>query len=470
MQGKGDSMISSATSQVHYDFYGIQSADTSKQVPKNEPLAEQQKSKDYQKNSPSTRYISKAVDKNEYALFTSINQQKTLENAYTLFSQLLTNLTDKESYTADEVMSALPFAFDYDEKSLQITKTYSLQEYQNKIIKNTENDKNTKTMMTFYEIYSDIQKLTQSDVFENADKNALSKNDIFNAFYSRNFSSVLMNVGSLIEGETTIRGKLEGLDRNLSDEALKDLRSFLDKNKLGNGEIFLWVESGDEVEYQQLLNSNLSIDEFKEKYLKFKEKVEMKQKLWHKSSQDELQNALKSTQVNATTSPSQENSPRKLFKIGGLPLIGLAANGDITIIGKMMGFDKTMSKAEIEDLNNFVREDNALYGLKGGIFIDEVTTSLFDSTMSVEDFKEKWLAYKKITEQGGIWIQGKNETMTNANEQETSKIKRLFQATSKSEIYKNLDIQKTQNLLQDERNLNVLKLLFHFNDIINVKA
>lgn len=287
----------SVVKQTNYDIYGIQSVDTNKRVPKNQALSAKQQ--DNKNTQSSSNYLSNAVDKKEYALFESINQQKTLENAYTLFSQLAKNLPSKDSYTRKEVMNVLPFAFDYDTKTFQITKTYTLQEYQDKVLKNQQNDKNIKTMMTFYQSYSDIQNLKQDDIFQSADKETFNKNDIFNAFYRRNFNSPLLNSSPLIEGETTIRGKLEGLDKNLSDDKLKDLRKFLDKNKLGNGDIFLWIDSGDELEYQQLLNSNLSIDEFKEKYLKFKEKVEDKQELWHKSSQDELQKELGQTAQNS---------------------------------------------------------------------------------------------------------------------------------------------------------------------------
>ncbi|TQR50026.1 Cj0814 family flagellar-dependent secreted protein [Campylobacter troglodytis] len=254
----------------------------------------------YEKLHSSTTFVPKhyasgIVDKDEYALFSSIDKQKTMDNVYKLFSQLTKDLQDKKGFTQEEIINTLPFAFDYDKKTLNVAKTYTLEEYQEKLIKNKKNDENIESMITFYDydLHSDELNLKQSEnifqrygvdigsQFYTNEDGTISKSGIFYAFYDRVANSVL-------EGETTIRGKLEGLDRNLSDDELKDLRKFLDENKLGNGGIFLWVDFGDSLEYEKLLSSNISIEEFKQKYLEFKEKVEAKQERWHKESQDAL--------------------------------------------------------------------------------------------------------------------------------------------------------------------------------------
>ena len=182
--------------------------------------------------------------------------------------------------------------------------------------------------------------------------------------------------------------------------------------------------------------------------------------------QKSADNNPKNETIFGQTSVSQENLPDNLIKIGGISLLGYATNGETTIMGKFLGYDKTMSSAEVADLQNFLYE-NSLYGLNGAIYLNDETRFLLDSTMSVEDFKTMWLEYKTITEQGGIWIQTKNEMIIDASKQEPKENKDLFQVVSKSQVYKNLDIQKTQNLLQDTQKLDAFNILFGANTSLN---
>lgn len=50
------------------------------------------------------------------------------------------------------------------------------------------------------------------------------------------------------------------------------------------------------------------------------------------------------------------------MSIEGIPYLGYAESGETTILGKLYGYDKTMSNEEIEDLRTFLYEDNKILG------------------------------------------------------------------------------------------------------------
>ena len=105
-------------------------------------------------------------------------------------------------------------------------------------------------------------------------------------------------------------------------------------------------------------------------------------------------------------------------------LTGIAANGKISIWGKLMGYDKQMSQDEINELKSFVSQTEALgfgrlyesiigyYPTNVDLFAKEYTSKddsgtllglrhkshvegfeILDKDMSVEEFKDRWLDY-----------------------------------------------------------------------------
>ena len=102
----------------------------------------------------------------------------------------------------------------------------------------------------------------------------------------------------------------------------------------------------------------------------------------------------------------------------------MAANGKISIWGKLMGYDKQMSQDEIDELKSFVNQTEALgfgrlyesiigyYPTNVDLFAKEYTSKddsgtllglghkshvegfeILDKDMSVEEFKDRWLDY-----------------------------------------------------------------------------
>jgi len=105
-------------------------------------------------------------------------------------------------------------------------------------------------------------------------------------------------------------------------------------------------------------------------------------------------------------------------------LTGMAANGKISIWGKLMGYDKQMSQDEINELKSFVSQTEALgfgrlyesiigyYPTNVDLFAKEYTSKddsgtllglgrkshvegfeILDKDLSVEEFKDRWLDY-----------------------------------------------------------------------------
>lgn len=49
---------------------------------------------------------------------------------------------------------------------------------------------------------------------------------------------------------------------------------------------------------------------------------------------------------------ANEKHQAKFMDLSGLPNLGYAKNGETTILGKLWGYDKNISKKEVEDLKN----------------------------------------------------------------------------------------------------------------------
>ena len=119
---------------------------------------------------------------------------------------------------------------------------------------------------------------------------------------------------------------------------------------------------------------------------------------------------------------NKDDEPLKFAKDNSLT--GIAANGKISIWGKLMGYDKQMSQDEINELKSFVSQTEALgfgrlyesiigyYPTNVDLFAKEYTSKydsstllglgrkshvegfeILDKDLSVEEFKDRWLDY-----------------------------------------------------------------------------
>ncbi|WP_300704139.1 hypothetical protein [uncultured Campylobacter sp.] len=117
-------------------------------------------------------------------------------------------------------------------------------------------------------------------------------------------SFISYNPRQYVSSQSTMGGKIAGFDKNVSDKEIKDFKNFMEANKIqvtGIGASYenSWDFTGDALflsiyvrasktyslgsdiinlaqslrdEYVSLVNSNISLDEFKEKYLDFKQR------------------------------------------------------------------------------------------------------------------------------------------------------------------------------------------------------
>ena len=119
---------------------------------------------------------------------------------------------------------------------------------------------------------------------------------------------------------------------------------------------------------------------------------------------------------------NKDDEPLKFAK--DYSLTGMAANGKISIWGKLMGYDKQMRQDEIDELKSFVSQTEALgfgrlyesiigyYPTNVDLFAKEYTSKddggtllglghkshvegfeILDKDLSIEEFKDRWLDY-----------------------------------------------------------------------------
>ena len=175
--------------------------------------------------------------------------------------------------------------------------------------------------------------------------------------------------------------------------------------------------------------------------------------------------------------------------------------GNTTISGKLMGFDKNLSKGVVKDLNDFVGENGFLnssgntqekFARMMKIF------DLYNADLSVDEFKSQWLGLvngtskideKELKSFGEIienfmkenGIQGKESATLNKTESTNSATntqnsadktqnksesaeqgfkRQIIQAKSKSPIYTQEFFTQYKNLLQDTQRLDTFNILF----------
>ena len=224
--------------------------------------------------------------------FSSIDIAQSLKNIYNLFTQIAPK-NNSTFYTKDDLAS-FPAAFIYDEKSLNFIQGYDFKEWQgmgdyiaeegSKLIILNETSKND---VLFSHTNLDLSAYTNKNGY-------ISKAGVFIGFASKLINS------PFIEGETTTLGKINGLDKDISKKDFEDFSSFMNASKLNfNSSTSSYSSSLDIIglslnlalskeynlnsqnkasnflqRYKELLNSNLSLDEFKDEYVKFKKEYE----------------------------------------------------------------------------------------------------------------------------------------------------------------------------------------------------
>ena len=240
---------------------------------------------------------------------TSIDFAKSLGNVYKLFTQIAPN-TNGTSFSKEQ-LDALPVGFEYDTKSFEVKKTYNYEEMQ-KLKDYVGTDK-----MQFAQIFPSqagtnvhLQGKPSDDIFKsnpyinvgaNAYKNAdgsIEKGGALMAFFS---ARIGQNESSFLVGETTIRGKLAGLDSSVSKAQIDDLDNFIKQNPI------LYGSTDDLVARLRLKESNLSIDDFKTQWLKLKQKSD---EIQAKMSGQTEQNADTSDKTKGTNSSTNSTASK----------------------------------------------------------------------------------------------------------------------------------------------------------------
>ena len=272
---------------------------------------------DYKIHSTSVqKYIN--AQTSSFSGYSNIDIAQTFKNGFKIFSQLLNDkLASKQSFTQEDLAS-LPQAYDLDKKSLNVIKTYTLDEQEYKdyvnqalanrspsedIIKTTSFD--LLAGENFNEEFKYALDKIGGDKYINAD-GFIDKGGVFMAFI------VGRNVNFAIrEGQTTIWGKLQGFDEGINASTLRQLEEFMEQNP---AEAALF-------EKMDLLNSNLSIDEFKDKWLKLKEISDKRKAKWKEESNfnraNFMQNASQNEEEKSAFTPIQVKSKSEIYKDSG---------------------------------------------------------------------------------------------------------------------------------------------------------
>ncbi len=234
-----------------------------------------------------------------FANFQSVDIAKTIGNAYKIVSQLLEKspeLAHKESFSKEDLQDYFPRNYITD-SSGSVLRTYTSSEAKEvldlggfKVGANEKLNLSFTTLRYTKGIVSDDEFAfdgdilhsnmfggkeglysfdTTSDKYTNADS-SITKGGLLVGFLSHN--TFAYNAPSpLIAGQTSIQGKINALDKDISQDEIKSLSSFMQSN-------ILVLDSQNYGEFNQLMSSNLSIGEFKQAYLKLKQSTENRHK------------------------------------------------------------------------------------------------------------------------------------------------------------------------------------------------
>ncbi|TQR53025.1 Cj0814 family flagellar-dependent secreted protein, partial [Campylobacter troglodytis] len=193
--------------------------------------------------------------------YKSIDIAKSVGNAYKILSQVVGDeLVSKNSFTLEELEN-LPYIYQYNKKTLEVTKTLSSEEIKDK--------SNVKALLAEDELnnFSHSVYLFMDNFFDDEIGAIRGKDEIkkyTNEDGSINIGGVLLailNVNTtIVDGETTIMGKMSGYDRLVDYKAL---HNWFVQDQFQN------VVVGDDF-FEAL--SGTDFDEFMNNYAKYKEK------------------------------------------------------------------------------------------------------------------------------------------------------------------------------------------------------
>ncbi|HEB7551492.1 TPA: hypothetical protein RZH74_000144 [Campylobacter coli] len=245
-----------------------------------------------------------------FSFFHKVDIAKTIGNSYKILSQIIPKTSN--AYLSPEELKNIPYAINIDENS-KVTKTYTYEEF--KEYKNKEINSKNYPGLTFntttgliginYEylpidtnnIFNSDNSKAQIDKTPYIDNNDnVSKGGVLMAFLNQ-FGT------SKIEGDTKLIGKLIGYDNNIDNSQIDFFQKFMNANKIQSAFSYssnpnewnpfeerlsmkLFIRRSDNIgntelsrlamdldkEYQEMINSNMSLEEFKTKYLDFKQR------------------------------------------------------------------------------------------------------------------------------------------------------------------------------------------------------
>ncbi|EOX1265246.1 hypothetical protein ACPDI4_001809, partial [Campylobacter upsaliensis] len=225
-------------------------------------------SKNYKIDATQMQTLVKNLSQNKH--FDTIDFTKTLENAYKVFSNLM-------QFSKNE----LPLGFEMDKNSFEILKIYDkAQDLENNFLNENNSYKGSKVVINLKDLNS-------------KDKSFM------------NFANVVLNQfggGYLIEGQSNISGKLMGFDKNMDKNQIQDLNDFIKNNSfIANGSMEKLMEALD------LFSSNLSIEEFKQKWLNLTINLEPSNKTIEQIAREDL----KAKEEQKPRTPIQSESKNK---------------------------------------------------------------------------------------------------------------------------------------------------------------
>ncbi|ELH2531667.1 hypothetical protein RO537_001804 [Campylobacter coli] len=225
-------------------------------------------SKNYKIDATQMQTLVKNLSQNKH--FDTIDFTKTLENAYKVFSNLM-------QFSKNE----LPLGFEMDKNSFEILKIYDkAQDLENNFLNENNSYKGSKVVINLKDLNS-------------KDKSFMNfANVVFNQF----------DGGYLIEGQSNISGKLMGFDKNMDKNQIQDLNDFIKNNSfIANGSMEKLMEALD------LFSSNLSIEEFKQKWLNLTINLEPS----NKTIEQIVREDLKAKEEQKPRTPIQSESQNK---------------------------------------------------------------------------------------------------------------------------------------------------------------
>ncbi|EEP3504869.1 hypothetical protein ACM1FL_001466 [Campylobacter coli] len=225
-------------------------------------------SKNYKIDATQMQTLVKNLSQNKH--FDTIDFTKTLENAYKVFSNLM-------QFSKNE----LPLGFEMDKNSFEILKIYdNAQDLENNFLSDVNSYQGNKVIINL----KDLNLKDQSFM---------------------NFARVILNQfggGYLIEGQSNIGGKLMGFDKNMDKNQIQDLNDFIKNNSfIANGSMEKLMEALD------LFSSNLSIEEFKQKWLNLTINLEPS----NKTIEQIVREDLKAKEEQKPRTPIQSESQNK---------------------------------------------------------------------------------------------------------------------------------------------------------------